>query len=99
MSKMIKWPSINQFRNVVNTVQMKTRYRGKDEAGEPIFDAFAKFPTLKFEGTVKLHGTNFSYVHSQNDGEWFQSRENIITPEHDNAGSAMFGHANIGILN
>src|ERR1035437_453785 len=94
MSKMIKWPSIEQFRNVVKTVQMKTRYRGKDETGEPIFDAFAKLPTLKFEGTVKLHGTNAA-AGINNIGEmWFQSRENIITPEHDNAGFAMFGTAN-----
>ena len=94
MSKMIKWPSIEQFRNVVKTVQMKTRYRGKDETGEPIFDAFAKLPILKFEGTVKLHGTNAA-AGINNIGEmWFQSRENIITPEHDNAGFAMFGTAN-----
>lgn len=56
MSKMIKWPSIEQYRNLVKNVQMKNRYRGKDADGEPIFDAFAKLPTLKFEGTVKLHG-------------------------------------------
>lgn len=94
MYRMIKWPEISQFRTIVKTVQMKTQYRGKDDCGEAIFDAFAKLPTLQFESTTKIHGTN-SAAGINNIGEmWFQSRENIITPEHDNAGFAMFGTAN-----
>lgn len=94
MTQMIKWPSIEQYRNVVKTVQMKTRYRGKDENGEPIFDALATLPVLRFEGTVKLHGTNASVCMAQDGNMWVQSRENIITPEKDNAGFAMFVEAN-----
>lgn len=92
--RMIKWPSIEQFRSVIRNVQHKTRYKGKDENGEAIFDPFAKLPMLDFVGTVKLHGTNASVASSLNsinaESLWCQSRENIITPEKDNAGFAMF---------
>ena len=87
---MIKWPSIEQYRNVIKNVEMKTRYTGKDEAGKPFFDRNVKLPTLKFEGTVKLHGSNASIVMSADRKMWCQSRENIITPEKDNAGFARF---------
>jgi hypothetical protein len=98
MSRMVFWPSIEQFRSVVKNVQMKTRYRGKDENGEAIFDAFAKLPKLKFEGTVKLHGSNGAVGVSPMQEIWFQSRAKIITPERDNAGFAMFGTANIEVF-
>ena len=87
---MIKWPSIEQYRNVVRNVSQRARYKGTDDAGEAIFDPFIKLPTLKFEGTVKLHGTNASVAMSKDGVMWCQSRENIITPEKDNAGFAMF---------
>jgi hypothetical protein len=53
---------------------------------------------LKFEGTVKLHGTNAAVGIDNLCNVWFQSRDNIITPEHDNAGFAMFGTANMGVF-
>ena len=92
--RMIKWPSIEQFRNVVKNVQHKARFKGLDENGDAIFDPFIKLPKLKFEGTCKLHGTCAGVVLSEDGEMWFQSRENIITPEKDNAGFAMFGTAN-----
>jgi len=88
--KHIPWPSIEQFRNVVKHVTHQTAYVGVDENGEPIFDKSRKAPTLKFEGTVKLHGTNAGFARSPNGEFWCQSRTNIITPMHDNAGFAMF---------
>jgi hypothetical protein len=87
---MIKWPSIEQYRNVVKNVTQKARYKGKDENGDAIFDPFVKLPKLRFEGTVKLHGTNAAVAVGNGTGLWFQSRENIITPEKDNAGFATF---------
>jgi len=91
---MIKWPSIDQFRNVVRNVTQKARYKGTDENGEAIFDPYAKLPTLRFEGTVKLHGTNAAVGMSYMGDIWCQSRSNIITPQDDNAGFAMFIEAN-----
>lgn len=98
--KHIKWSSIEQFRNVVRNVTHTAQYKGKDpETGEAIMDRNAIKPKLKFEGTVKLHGTNAGvtrHTHLQHGVPemWVQSRENIITPMQDNAGFAMFveGH-------
>jgi hypothetical protein len=50
--------------------------------------------TIKFTGTVKLHGTNASIVMRPNDVFYAQSRERIITPENDNYGFAKFAHDN-----
>lgn len=92
--KHIPWPSIGQFRNVVKNVEHKSSYVGMDDNGDAIYNKLLPKPTLKFEGTVKLHGTNASVVLGKNGDLWCQSRENIITPEKDNAGFAMFAHKN-----
>lgn len=90
MKKHIAWPSINQFRSVVKNVQHQSQYVGQDDAGEPIYNRLAKSPKLNFEGTIKLHGTNSSVVLGSDGEMWCQSRSNIITPQDDNAGFAMF---------
>ena len=83
MSEMFRWPSIDQFRNVVKLMRKKAEY--KEEAP----------PTVTYEGTVKLHGTNAAvYVDKDTDELIVQSRSRIITPEDDNAGFAFFVHAN-----
>lgn len=92
--RLIKFPSIEQYRNVVRNVKHKAQFVGIDDTGELIMNRSAILPRLKFEGTVKLHGTNASVVFSSDGEIWAQSRENIITPEKDNAGFAMFAHAN-----
>ena len=89
MPELIKMPSIGQFNQVIKDIQHAARYAGQDENDEPIFDRNAKMPTVVFRGSVKLHGTNASVCY---DGEnlWAQSKGNVITPEKDNAGFAMF---------
>lgn len=94
MERMIKYPSINQYRDVVKNVKHKAQFVGLDSDGNAIMNRMAKMPTLKFIGTVKSHGTNFSIIISPQCDFWCQSRENIITPEKDNAGSAAFGYYN-----
>lgn len=81
--RMIKFPSIEQYRNVVRAVHDHTRYVGKDEDGNPVFDGNIPLPTLLFRGTVKLHGTNASVVRDTQMHAWTQSRENVITPMKD----------------
>jgi hypothetical protein len=45
----IRYPSIDQFRNVVKAVNFRTNYDGKDEAtGKPKFVPRTQ-PTLKFQ--------------------------------------------------
>lgn len=86
--KLIKFPSIGQYRNTVYNVMHKAQFVKFGEDGEPVINKFAKMPKLSFEGTVKIHGTNGSIVVSKE--TYTQSRRNIITPEKDNAGFSAF---------
>jgi hypothetical protein len=90
---LIQMSSIPQFRNVVIDISNKTRFSGIDENGQALYNN-APLPTLKFIGTVKLHGTNASICFN-GDSVWAQSKENIISPEKDNAGFATFVHKNL----
>src|SRR5580765_1340481 len=94
MKKMIKWPPIEQFRTVATNVNRHYNFVGLDENGDAIYDHSKPKPKLTFKGTVKLHGTNAGVCYNLASGMWAQSRENIITPEHDNAGFAFFAGAN-----
>ena len=89
MKKMIKFPSIEQFRNIVSNILRHFNFVGLDESGEAIYDQTLQKPTITFKGTVKLHGTNAGVSFNEG-GYWVQYRENIITPEKDNAGFAFF---------
>jgi hypothetical protein len=89
---MKKYPSIEQFRNVIRSVKAIHDYQGKDAEGKAIYQHKDNYPTLKFQGTVKLHGTNASVV-KYSDGKLnFQSRERVLSLEEDNAGfmASMF---------
>jgi len=90
MKKMIKFPSIEQFRTIIATILRQYNFVGLDENGDAIYDTTKPKPTLTFKGTVKLHGTNAAVCWNAVSGMWVQSRENIITPEKDNAGFAFF---------
>ena len=55
-----------------------------------------------FANGVLVHNSNYSCmrpVTGHSDDIWFQSRERIITPLSDNAGSASWGHVNREGLN
>ena len=82
---MEKFPSIDQFRNVIRELKINHDYQGKDENGEPLYSHSEPYPTILFEGTVKLHGTNAGIVKYPDKIE-FQSRERVLTLAQDNAG-------------
>ena len=82
---MEKFPSIDQFRNVIRELKINHDYQGKDENGEPLYSHSEPYPTILFEGTVKLHGTNAGIVKYPDKIE-FQSRERGLTLAQDNAG-------------
>jgi hypothetical protein len=91
--KHIPYPSIEQFRNAIHKVTAKTRQTGVDSNGDAIFDHVKVLPVLTYEGTVKLHGTNAAIGFNRSLGEvWYQSRENVITLEKDNAGFVRHFH-------
>lgn len=94
MKQHINFPSIDQFRNVVSSINRQHNFVGLDENGEAIYDHTKPKPTLAFTGTVKLHGTNAGVVFNNVDGLWAQSRSNIITPQQDNAAFAFFVETN-----
>jgi len=66
------------------------QFKGVDKQGEDIFDERLPLPTLNFEGTVKLHGTNAGVSINSREGMYFQSRNRIISPIDDNQGFAQF---------
>lgn len=94
MKKLIKMPSIEQFRNIVHNVNHASEFAGVDGDGNVIYDKSAKKPTLTFIGTCKVHGTNSAACYNTVDGLWAQSKESIITSTSDNMGYAFFVESN-----
>lgn len=90
MKKFSKYPSIGQFRQVVKDVEFAARYVWQDENDNPIYNMDVELPTINVVGTEKIHGTNACVAFSHKAGLWVQSKNNIITPEKDNAGCARF---------
>lgn len=83
---MKKYASIEQFRNVIRAVKAIHDYQGKDEEGNAIYKHTENYPTLKFIGTIKLHGTNSGIVKYADGTTVFQSRERELSLGEDNAG-------------
>jgi len=88
------YPKIKQFRNIVTDINRVISFVGMDKDGNAIYDASIKKPILTFKGTVKIHGTNASVCFNSTNGFWIQSRQHIITVDHDNAGFASFAEKN-----
>jgi hypothetical protein len=90
---MKKFPSIDQFRQVIREVKSHHDFSGKDENGDTVYKHSTPYPKIKFSGTVKLHGTNAAIVRYKNLTEEsleirteFQSRERVLSLTQDNAG-------------
>jgi hypothetical protein len=74
-----KFPSIEQFKNVIHNVRQFAKKHDK-----PV-------PTLSFEGTVKLHGTNGGIgINMATNEIWAQSRERTLSYFDDNAGFCKY---------
>jgi hypothetical protein len=97
--KLIKFPSIEQFRHVITDITRRYTFAGLDQNGEPLYDETKKLPAIEFIGTVKLHGTNAGICFNNVDGHWFQSRESIISVGNDNYGFSSFCEQNIDSFN
>lgn len=82
---MQKYSSIEQFRNIIRRVREIHDYQGRDSNGDPIYKHIENYPTLKFTGTIKLHGTNAGIVKYSDDRIEFQSRERVLTLSADNS--------------
>ncbi len=91
MKQLIKFPSIEQYRHLVRRVNDRAHWVGRDENEEPVFDRTRPLPTLRFKGTVKIHGTNAGICYDGNE-IWCQSKEALIEVGQDNAGFAGYVH-------
>lgn len=60
---------------------------------EIMFDISVENTNNFFANGVLVHNSNGAVCYNNQDGMWFQSRENIITTEKDNAGFAFFANA------
>jgi hypothetical protein len=87
---MNSFTDIRQFRQIVRSVRTHHDYTGVDENGSPIYKHTSNYPTLKFKGTVKLHGTNAAIVIHKNGTVDYQSRERIISVDSDNHRFALY---------
>lgn len=88
---MIKFPSIEQFRNAIRNVSDTAQWTGRDESGTPTYNRTVTKPVLKYRGTVKLHGTNAGIVVDVNEPNIvFQSRERELSITSDNAGFMLY---------
>lgn len=95
---MIKFPSIEQYRNVIREVKTNHDFQGKDELEQPIYQHLSPYPVLDFVGTVKLHGTNASVVKYKDRVE-FQSRERVLSLQQDNYQFALsMSNKDLGFL-
>lgn len=89
MTQVIKYPSTNQFRQVIQNMRNKLTFSHIDETGEVI----RKEPEswlVPYTGTVKIHGTNGSVVWHSEDEVVFQSKAQVVEIGRDNAGFAAF---------
>jgi hypothetical protein len=79
----IEFPSIEQFRHIIKQVELHTidEERVRLGLGEEVdISVVGKLPTLKFTGTVKLHGTNAAVGYCDEIGEvWAQSRTTLLS--------------------
>lgn len=84
--------STSQFRDVIRTVTDRTRYLGRDENGQVMYDPVKELPTVQYKGTVKVHGTNGSLIKFADGRIYRQSKSRILDITHDNSGffEAMF---------
>lgn len=90
MERFISYGSISDFNTVIKDIKKEAQYLGFDnELQKPKIDIYAELPIIKATVSEKVHGSNGSVCYNNEDGLWYQSRKNIITPEKDNLGCAF----------
>jgi hypothetical protein len=78
----ISYPETPQFRSIVRQVEHLARFQGVGEDGEVKYST-DDLPTIKFKGTVKIHGTNASVAYdTTTKNMWVQSRNQVVESGH-----------------
>jgi len=81
----MNFPKIRQVSNMVRIVRDHHDFQGMD-GDTPIFRHVSEYPSLRFTGTVKIHGTNASI---DCNGKCYSRTRQIIVGD-DNYGFAVF---------
>ena len=68
---------IRQFKDIVRDIQFKANFKGLDDAGQPIYEESRK-PTLLFNASTKLHGTNAGVCYTPAKGIVAQKRSSLL---------------------
>jgi len=89
MTDFFKYPSIGQYMNVVKHVRGRHDFGGLDENGKAIYCHNSPYPKIRFNGTVKIHGTNAA-ITKQDGTITAQSRNRTLSIQSDNNGFAAF---------
>ena len=66
---MKKYHKIRQAKDTLKGMIMREQFAGLDAADGPIYDKSKPLPTVRFNGTVKIHGSNFGLACKIVDGE------------------------------
>ena len=77
-----KYPSIEQFRNVVKAVERIAKSTYDPETNDWVYDMTKVAPTLTFTGTVKAHGTNAGIYIDSKGGYNAQKRSSALGDGH-----------------
>ena len=83
--KHIPMGSIGLFTHVIRTVKTEHDFKGFDKDGSPIYLHDSPYPTIRFIGTEKNHGTQASIVFHKDGTKTYQSKERVLSLESDNA--------------
>lgn len=90
MNKFSKYPSIEQFRHVVKSVEHIFRREYDASTGEWVYNKSKILPTLLFTGTTKVHGTNAGIYVDKDRNISPQKKSEAISIEKDNFGFAAW---------
>lgn len=85
---MERYTEIGDFIRLKNEVRLNHDYKGNDDNGNPLYINTSPYPTLKFRGTVKIHGTNASISKTKNGDNYdykFHSRDRVLSLKDDNS--------------
>jgi hypothetical protein len=101
--KMIKFPSIEQARQVLPNIIRDAQFTHLDpETKEACYNTSAPLPVLEFRGSVKLHGSNAAMVKTTSAPAGkkihFQSRERILSIENDLMGFCVYMTGQMGAV-
>jgi hypothetical protein len=81
---------IRQFKDVIRDIQHTANYAYTDANGDPVYNTYEK-PTITFEGTVKLHGTNAGIAYTPEEGVVAQKRTSLLEADDFSSKNAHFG--------